>query len=180
MRERLDASGNIVLPLELDDLRPIIARCKEEKIEAIAILFLHSYANPEHEILCAGILADALPEVTVCASHAVSRQWREYERTNTAVLNAYVQPIIQYYFERLEEALMKRGLTCPYYAMQSNGGISTFDQAVDSPLTLVNPALQAGLQRGRIGEALGESEVLSLDVGGTTAKCSLIHGGRRP
>ena len=121
VRERLDASGHIVQPLELDDLRPIIARCKEEKIEAIAILFLHSYANPEHEILCAGILADALPEVTVCASHAVSRQWREYERTNTAVLNAYVQPIIQYYFERLEEALIKRGLTCPYYAMQSNG-----------------------------------------------------------
>ena len=179
MRERLDASGNIILPLELDDLRPIIARCKEEKIEAIAILFLHSYANPEHEILCAGILADALPEVTVCASHAVSRQWREYERTNTAVLNAYVQPIIQYYFERLEDALMKRGLTCPYYAMQSNGGISTFDQAVGSPLTLVGSGPAGGVAgAARIGEALGESEVLSLDVGGTTAKCSLIHGGR--
>ena len=179
VRERLDASGNIVLPLELDDLRPIIARCKEEKIEAIAILFLHSYANPEHEILCAGILADALPEVTVCASHAVSRQWREYERTNTAVLNAYVQPIIQYYFERLEEALIKRGVTCPYYAMQSNGGISTFDQAVASPLTLVESGPAGGVAgAARIGEALGESEVLSLDVGGTTAKCSLIHGGR--
>lgn len=179
VRERLDASGKVIVPLELDDLRPIIARCAAEKIEAIAVLFLHSYANPEHEILCAGILADALPEVTVCASHAVSRQWREYERSNTAVLNAYVQPIIQYYFERLEEALMRRGLTCPYYAMQSNGGISTFDQAVGSPLTLVESGPAGGVAgAARIGDALGESEVLSLDVGGTTAKCSLIHGGR--
>jgi len=179
VRERLDASGKVILPLELDDLRPIIARCEAEGIEAIAVLFLHSYANPEHEILCAGILADALPEVTVCASHAVSRQWREYERTNTVVLNAYVQPIIRYYFERLEEALMKRGLTCPYYAMQSNGGISTFDQAVGSPLTLVESGPAGGVAgAARIGDAIGESEVLSLDVGGTTAKCSLIHGGR--
>lgn len=179
VRERLDASGKVIVPLELDDLRSIIARCKAEKIEAIAVLFLHSYANPEHEILCAGILADALPEVTVCASHSVSRQWREYERSNTAVLNAYVQPIIQYYFERLEEALMKRGLTCPYYAMQSNGGISTFDQAVKSPLTLVESGPAGGVAgAARIGDVLGESEVLSLDVGGTTAKCSLIHAGR--
>ena len=179
VRERLDASGKVIVPLALDDLRPIIARCEAEKIEAIAVLFLHSYANPEHEILCAGILADALPEVTVCASHSVSRQWREYERSNTAVLNAYVQPIIQYYFERLEEALMKRGLTCPYYAMQSNGGISTFDQAVKSPLTLVESGPAGGVAgAARIGDALGESEVLSLDVGGTTAKCSLIHAGR--
>ncbi len=179
VRERLDASGKVIVPLELDDLRPIIARCEAEKIEAIAVLFLHSYANPEHEILCAGILADALPEVTICASHSVSRQWREYERSNTAVLNAYVQPIIQYYFERLEEALMKRGLTCPYYAMQSNGGISTFDQAVKSPLTLVESGPAGGVAgAARIGDALGESEVLSLDVGGTTAKCSLIHAGR--
>jgi len=179
VRERLDASGKVIVPLALDDLRPIIARCAAEKIEAIAVLFLHSYANPEHEILCAGILADALPEVTVCASHSVSRQWREYERSNTAVLNAYVQPIIQYYFERLEEALMKRGLTCPYYAMQSNGGISTFDQAVKSPLTLVESGPAGGVAgAARIGDALGESEVLSLDVGGTTAKCSLIHAGR--
>jgi N-methylhydantoinase A len=179
VRERLDASGKVIVPLDLDDLRPIIARCEAEKIEAIAVLFLHSYANPEHEILCAGILADALPEVTVCASHSVSRQWREYERSNTAVLNAYVQPIIQYYFERLEEALMRRGLTCPYYAMQSNGGISTFDQAVKSPLTLVESGPAGGVAgAARIGDALGESEVLSLDVGGTTAKCSLIHAGR--
>ncbi len=179
VRERLDASGNVIVPLECEDLRPIIAQCLAEDVDAIAILFLHSYANPEHEILCAGILADALPFTTVCASHEISRQWREYERSNTVVLNAYVQPIIRRYFENLESSLASRDLTCPYYAMQSNGGISTFDQAVNSPLTLVESGPAGGVAgAARIGVAIGESEVLSLDVGGTTAKCSLIHSGR--
>lgn len=179
VRERVSASGEILRPIELDDLRPIIRHCHEQQVEAIAVLFLHSYANPEHEIVCADILADALPEVTICASHEVSRQWREYERSNTVVLNAYVQPIIRHYFERLEEALTDRDLTCPYYAMQSNGGISTFDQATRSPLTLVESGPAGGIAGAvRIGAAIGETEVLSLDVGGTTAKCSLIHDTR--
>ncbi|TCL92251.1 N-methylhydantoinase A [Rhizobium sp. PP-WC-2G-219] len=179
VRERMDARGNVVLPFEEADLASIIAACKAERIEAVAILFLHSYANPLHEEMCARLLAAALPDATVCASHAVSRQWREYERSNTVVLNAYVQPIIQRYFERLERALMARDLTCPYYAMQSNGGISTFDQATARPLTLVESGPAGGVAGAAcIGHLLGESEVLHLDVGGTTAKCSLIHEGR--
>ena len=179
VRERVDAAGNVRIPLERDDLKPIIRQCEAQGVEAIAVLFLHSYANPDHERLCAEILAEALPDATVCASHDVSRQCREYERSNTVVLNAYVQPIIQHYFERLEDALRKRDLTCPYYAMQSNGGISTFDQATQSPLTLVESGPAGGIAgAARIGAALGESEVLSLDVGGTTAKCSLIHDSR--
>lgn len=179
VRERVDAAGNVRIPIALDDLEPIIRQCREQGVKAVAVLFLHSYANPDHERLCAEMLARALPEVTVCASHDVSRQWREYERSNTVVLNAYVQPIIRHYFERLEEALRNRDLTCPYYAMQSNGGISTFDQATQSPLTLVESGPAGGIAgAARIGAALGESEVLSLDVGGTTAKCSLIHDSR--
>jgi N-methylhydantoinase A len=179
VRERIDAKGNVLTQLELDDLKPIIKHCLEEGVEAVAILFLHSYANPEHEALCADILADALPCATICASHEVSRQWREYERSNTVVLNAYVQPIIQYYFERLEEALTETDLTCPYYAMQSNGGIATFDQVVKSPLTLVESGPAGGVAgAARIGALLSETEVLSLDVGGTTAKCSLIKNSR--
>ncbi|MCF1465352.1 hydantoinase/oxoprolinase family protein [Agrobacterium vitis] len=179
VRERVDASGNVLLPIELNDLREIIRVCTAEDVDAVAILFLHSYANPEHEKVCADILADALPFASICASHEVSKQWREYERTNTTVLNAYVQPTIQQYFEMMEFALAKRNLTCPYYAMQSNGGISSFDQAVQQPLTLVESGPAGGVAgAARIGVELGESEILSLDVGGTTAKCSLIHGGR--
>lgn len=179
VRERVDAGGNVLLPVELDDLKPIIRQCREQRVEAIAILFLHSYANPEHELLCADILADALPDLSICASHEVSRQWREYERSNTVVLNAYVQPIIRNYFASLEDALIDRDLTCPYYAMQSNGGISTFDQAASSPLTLVESGPAGGIAgAARIGVAIDETEILSLDVGGTTAKCSLIHDSR--
>ncbi|MCM2294089.1 hydantoinase/oxoprolinase family protein [Allorhizobium sp. BGMRC 0089] len=179
VRERMDASGNVVEPLVLNDLKPIIRACEEEDVDAIAILFLHSYANPEHEKLCACILADALPFATICPSHQVSRQWREYERTNTTVLNAYVQPIIQNYFERLEFALNRHALTCPYYAMQSNGGISTFDQAISNPLTLVESGPAGGISgAARIGKALAENDVLYFDVGGTTAKCSLIQDSR--
>jgi len=179
VRERLDAKGRVLTPIVLDDLEPIIRECRARNVEAVAVVFLHSYVNPEHEILCARALADALPDATVCASHEVSRQWREYERSNTTVLNAYVQPIIKRYFARLESALTERDLTCPYYAMQSNGGISTFDQAQMSPLTLVESGPAGGVAgAARIGAVLGESEILSLDVGGTTAKCSLIHDSR--
>lgn len=179
VRERVDASGRVIQPLELCDLRPIIRALEAEDVDAIAILFLHSYANPEHEVTCADILADALPFATICTSHQVSRQWREYERSNTTVLNAYVQPIIQHYFERLEDSLTRRNLTCPYYAMQSNGGISSFDHVTKSPLTMVESGPAGGVAgAARIGAELGESEILSLDVGGTTAKCSLIHGNR--
>ena len=179
VRERLDAKGRVLTPIELGDIEPIVRECRARNVEAVAVVFLHSYANPEHEIACAKAIAEALPDVTVCASHEVSRQWREYERSNTAVLNAYVQPIIKRYFARLESALTERDLTCPYYAMQSNGGISTFDQAQMSPLTLVESGPAGGVAgAARIGTVLGESEVLSLDVGGTTAKCSLIHDSR--
>ncbi len=177
--ERVDARGNVLQAFDAASLQPIIRQCVEQKVEAVAVIFLHSYVNPDHEIACARALAAALPSATVCASHDVSRQWREYERSNTAVLNAYVQPIIRRYFERLEAALAMRGLSCPYYAMQSNGGISTFDQAVRSPLTLVESGPAGGVAgAARIGAVLGETEILSLDVGGTTAKCSLIHDSR--
>lgn len=179
VRERMDAKGRVLTPIELGDIEPIVRECRARNVEAVAVVFLHSYANPEHEIACAKAIAEALPDVTVCASHEVSRQWREYERSNTAVLNAYVQPIIKRYFARLESALTERDLTCPYYAMQSNGGISSFDQAQMSPLTLVESGPAGGVAgAARIGTVLGESEVLSLDVGGTTAKCSLIHDSR--
>ena len=174
VRERLDASGNVIVPLECEDLRPIIAQCLAEDIDAVAILFLHSYANPEHEMLCASILADALPFTTVCASHEVSRQWREYERSNTVVLNAYVQPIIRRYFEQLEESLARRDLT--FRIMRCGRTRTTFKPGHHSPLP-VGSARRRRRGAARIGTVIGESEVLSLDVG-HDGKCSLIHSGR--
>jgi N-methylhydantoinase A len=179
VRERLDAKGEVVTPIDLDDLATIAAACRREGVEAVGIIFLHSYANPTHERAAAMALAALLPDVTICASHEISREWREYERSNTVTLNAYVQPIIRRYFSRLQAALATRGVDCPYYAMQSNGGIATFAQATARPLTLVESGPAGGVAgAARIGQVLGQSDILYLDVGGTTAKCSLIRDGR--
>lgn len=176
VRERMLASGDVHAPLNEDDVRQIARRCREEAVQSIGIVFLHSYANPRHEARCAEILRAELPDVSVSASFEVSRQWREYERSNTVALNAYVQPIIRKYFASLERALRGAGMQCPYYAMQSNGGIATFDQVTRAPLVLVESGPSGGVAGAvRIGEAVGETDVLYLDVGGTTAKCSLIR-----
>jgi N-methylhydantoinase A len=120
-----------------------------------------------------------LPGVAVTASHEVSRRWREYERTNTAVLSAYVQPIMSRYLANLNRALLDEGLSCPSYCMQSNGGLATFGAAEAAPLSLVESGPAGGVAGAvRVGEALGEPDILYLDVGGTTAKCSLVRDGR--
>lgn len=179
LRERLDATGAIVEPLALDGLEAIAAACRTEGVEAVGIIFLHSYANPVHEQQAAKALAVLLPDVTICASHEISREWREYERSNTVALNAYVQPIIRRYFAQLETALAAGGIDCPYYAMQSNGGIATFAQGTERPLTLVESGPAGGVAgAAHIGAVLDQADVLYLDVGGTTAKCSLIRDGR--
>lgn len=177
--ERISARGDVLTPLNEAEIRPIAESCKAAGIEAIAVVFLHSYANSTHEERCAERLRELLPEVNVSTSHQISRQWREYERTNTAVMNAYVQPIIRRYFLSLEEKLAAKGIDCDYFAMQSNGGVATFKQACDQPLTLVESGPSGGIAGAvRIGAALGTDDILSLDVGGTTAKCSLVRDGR--
>lgn len=175
VQERLDARGNVLIDLKESDILDCIAKLKDERVEAVGIVFLHSYVNPAHEIRCAELIRNALPHVSVCASHEISRQWREYERSNTVALNAFVQPIIRRYFGNLEQALGMKGLNCPYYAMQSNGGIASFEKVVATPLTLVESGPSGGVAgAARIGSIIGEQDVLYLDVGGTTAKCSLI------
>ena len=177
--ERLDAAGRVIAPLAEADVLACAEACRAEGVEAIGIVLLHSYADPAHEKRCVEILRAALPGVQICASHELSRQWREYERSNTVALNAYVQPIVRRYFGNLGRSLDDTGLFCPYYAMQSNGGIARFDQAGRAPLTLIESGPAGGVAgAARIGVALGERDVIYLDVGGTTAKCSIIQDGR--
>jgi N-methylhydantoinase A len=179
VEERLDAQGEILVALNKDDIRAAAEVCRREHIEAAAVVFLHSYVNPDHEERCTALLRELLPGVAISPSYQVSRQWREYERSNTTVLNAYVQPIIERYFATMQQSLIAEGITCAPYAMQSNGGVATFAQAGQQPLTLVESGPSGGVAGAvSIGEALGEADILHLDVGGTTAKCSLIRGGR--
>ena len=176
VRERIDAQGRELEPLQLADLDAVVRRCQAEGVEAIAIQFLHSYAAPEHEAACATYLRDKLPGVAITASHEITREWREYERANTAVLNAYVQPIVQRYFDSLEGSLRGQGLDCPFAAMQSNGGSTSFSWAKAHPITLVESGPSAGVNGAAlVGELCGEEDVIYLDIGGTTAKCSVIE-----
>lgn len=178
VRERVGAKGEIVAPFEASDLEPIIAQCERDGIEAIAVVFLNSYLAPEHEQQCARLLRMRLPRVAITASHEISRQWREYERTNTTVLNAYVMPVVEHYFQRLSGALEAEGFRAPFYAMQSSGGVANFEWARSQPLTLVESGPAGGVSgAAAIGAMLDETETLYLDVGGTTAKCSVIHAG---
>ncbi len=177
--ERIDAKGNVRMPLSMKTVDAAADAIAAAGVEAVAVIFLHAYINPAHEAAAAARLRELLPDVAVTASHEISRQWREYERSNTAVLSAYVQPIIARYLANLSRALMDVGVACPCYCMQSSGGLVEFKEAKAAPLVLVESGPAGGVAGSvRIGEAIEETEILYLDVGGTTAKCSLVRNGR--
>ena len=179
VRERVDALGHVLTPLARSDLEHIVERCREEGVEAIAVQYLHSYLAPEHEAETAAYLRQHLPGVAVSASHEITREWREYERANTVALNAYVQPIVQTYLGRLEDALKNRGIQSSYAAMQSNGGTTSFAWAKEHPITLMESGPAAGCNGAAIvGGLCGESQVIYLDIGGTTAKCTTIEDSK--
>jgi N-methylhydantoinase A len=178
VRERVAADGTVATPLHLCDLDRVAAACREQGVEAIAVCFLHAYAHPEHERQAAAYLGDRLPGVTISASSDITKEWREYERSSTVVLNAYVQPILDRYLEKLEADLRGLGVPGRLFAMLSNGGTAAFDSARRQPIQLVESGPAGGIiGAALVGEQIGEPNVISLDVGGTTAKCSLIEGG---
>ncbi|GAB5469071.1 MAG: hydantoinase/oxoprolinase family protein [Rhodospirillales bacterium] len=176
--ERVDAAGEILEPLDETALPAILEACRAAGVEAIAVAFLNSYANPAQEARCAALVRELEPEIAVTASHELTRARREFERSNTAAMNAYVQPVMSRYLGRLAATLMKRGFSCPYLAMLSNGGSASFDWAAKQPLQMVESGPAAGLAgAAAVGRAAGLEELIALDIGGTTAKCALIQGG---
>ena len=178
VRERIDAGGRVVLALELDDVDAAALACKAADVDAVAIAFLHAYREPAHECAAAERLRAALPGVEVTASHEITREWREYERTNTAVLNAYVQPLMAGYLSRLENLAREAGIDCELNAMQSNVGSTNFARAKTHPITLVESGPAGGVSGAAyLGRRCDAPDIIYFDVGGTTAKCSLIEGG---
>ena len=176
---RLDYSGAEVEPVNLDNLADIITLYQQEGVEAIAVCFLHAYANPSHEQQVVAAIKQQWPEVAVIASHHISREWREYERSNTTVLSAYVLPPTQAYLDRLQSKLAENGLSRAPFIMQSNGGIATTAAAKANPISLIESGPVGGiLGAAAYGNLIDENNVLALDIGGTTAKCSLIHQGQ--
>jgi N-methylhydantoinase A len=177
--ERVNYKGEILEPLDEEQVRQAVRYLKDEGVEAIAICFLHSYANPTHEQRAVEIAREEAPTLSITGSSEVTRQWREYERTSTVVLNAYVQPIASRYLASLEQDLVQRGMPGnTLHVMQSNGGIATFEQGKATPIRLVESGPVAGVVGAiAVGHMAGEENIISLDIGGTTAKASLVQHG---
>lgn len=178
INERLNYKGEVLEKINKQDVLQSIEYFKKEKVEAIAICLLHSYVNNKHEVEVVNIIKEAWPEVTVTASHELINEWREYERTNTTVLNSYVKPVMENYIDNLDKKLNEKISTKNRYIMQSNGGITSFEDSKKVPLNMVESGPVAGVYGSAIlGELIGESNLIAFDIGGTTAKCSLIHEG---
>lgn len=178
LKERTSFKGDIQHQVDLKPIEEMLAYFKSEKVEAIAVSFLHAYINPENEQKTVARIKELWPEVSVLASHEISREWREYERTNTTVLSAYVHPIAETYINSLENKLKDNGFDGALYMMQSNGGISTTAAAKKNPITMVESGPASGIHASAcLGKLIGEENLIVLDIGGTTAKCTLIEKG---
>src|SRR5688500_11546443 len=173
--ERIDAKGRVLLPLDEHAVESLVPTLKEEGIESLAIAFLQSFMNPEHERRTRDILKAALPDLWMTISSDVCPEIREYERISTACANAYVQPVMAGYLNRLEARLKALGVRCPVFLMTSGGALATLAMGAAEPVRLVEsgPAGGAILARN-IAESCGTDRTLSFDMGGTTAKICFI------
>lgn len=176
--ERLSVDGEVLRPLDLSSLDEIIDTFRQHGVEAVAIVLLHSYVNAEHEQALAAAVAARFPEAVVTSSAELVPVMREFERTSTTVANAYVQPIVQRYVRDLESQLVEDGLQGPLYIMLSSGGLTPAADAAEAPIQLIESGPAGGAMAARyVGERLGEPNLLSFDMGGTTAKMCLIDAG---
>jgi N-methylhydantoinase A len=175
---RMSYKGEELKALDLTGLPAILDDFRKDDVKAIAVCFLHSYANTSHEQAALAEIGRLWPEVSVVSSHQITREWREYERTNTAVLSAYVQPTAERYLSRLHNGLKEKGFTKSPYIMQSNCGVDSLESVSKIPITMVESGPASGFWgAAELGKLIGEPNVLALDIGGTTAKCSLIENG---
>ena len=176
--ERLDALGNVLTPLDEEAVRRVARALKSESVEAIAVCFLHSYINPDHELRAGEIIAEEFPEAVVSLSSDVAPEFREYFRASTTVINAATRPVVGRYLGSIEKRLRDGGLAAELLVMQSSGGVLTFEAARDKPVFMVESGPAAGaVAAANLGTALGYPNVLSFDMGGTTAKTCLILNG---
>ena len=176
--ERLDAQGQVLAPLDEDALRQVANKLRDEGVESIAVCFLHAYANPTHERRAGEIIAEVFPEAVVSLSAEVAPEFREYLRASTTVINSCIRPVVARYLQRIEDRLAQAGIAAELLVMQSSGGVYTFAAARQKPVYMVESGPAAGvIAAAHLGQAQGYDQVISFDMGGTTAKAGLIQGG---
>jgi len=178
LRERINAAGDILVPLDTGNIDHIVAEMRRHGVEAVAVCLLNAYSNPQHEEEIGRLLQHRFPEAICSLSHLITRRYYEYERTSTTVQNAYVMPVVRSYLHSLERELAGRSFQNALQIMQSNGGVMTSVVACDIPIGMV----ESGPAAGAIGAAAlagltGHKNVISYDMGGTTAKTAIIVKG---
>jgi N-methylhydantoinase A len=176
---RLDWHGSELEPLAEEDVRAAARRARDEGFGAVAVSLLFSYLDPAHELRVEEILQEELGAVAVSLSHRVAREWREYERTSSAVIDAYTASIVRRYLERLQTEMTTRGLSVPLHVMQSSGGVVTADSARERPLqTLLSGPVGGTMGLVALARMLGRPNLIGVDMGGTSFDVSLVVDGR--
>jgi len=179
VRERMTAEGDVHVPLDEAGVREVCAKMRGLEVEAVAIMFLHSYRNPAHERRVKEIVAEELPGVFVSASHELSQEYREFERCSTVVANAFVGPRVRDYISEIDDHLVREKFDGAFMLVQSTGGLYESAQAKEQCIRM----LESGPAAGVIGAqalcaAMGEDEAIAFDMGGTTAKAGVIYKGQ--
>src|SRR5580692_1035686 len=178
VEERLMASGEVREPLQTGSIAQACAALKAEGIEAVAVCFLHAYVNPAHERAAGQMIKAAMPDVYLSLSHEILREYREFERMSTTVVNAYIGPKVGGYVKSLKSSLGDIGFRGDLSIMRSNGGVMTPEVATERPAAMMESGPVGGIiASARVGQALGFANVISFDMGGTTAKTSLVRDG---
>jgi N-methylhydantoinase A len=178
VEERLLSSGEVHRPLRKTSVAEACKALKTAGVEAIAVCFLHSYANPEHERIAGDMIRKAMPDAYLSLSHDILREYREFERITTTVVNAYIGPKVGGYVKELKSSLGGIGFTGDLSIMRSNGGVMTPEVATERPVAMMESGPVGGIiASARVGQKLGFGNVISFDMGGTTAKASLIREG---
>ena len=176
--ERLNFRGEVLRPLDVDDVDRAVQSVLDSGVESVAVCLLHSYANPDHEQYIAQVLRQRVPDVILTLSSDLLPEMKEYERTSTTVINSYVRPVVERYLTLLTGGLTDMGVTVPLTVMQSNGGLATSDIAKERPVYCIESGPAAGVVGAyHLGRRLGMSNLMTLDMGGTTAKASIIENG---
>lgn len=176
--ERMLPSGEVHMPLDEEGVRSVISELEKANVEAVAVCFLHAYSNPEHERRVGEILAEMRPDLFVTLSHEILREYREYERTSTTALNAFVGPRVRGYLRQFESFLREESFSGRIHIMRSNGGVMSLKLSQDQPVSMMESGPVAGMiGAGNLARILGLKQCVGFDMGGTTAKASLLTDG---
>jgi N-methylhydantoinase A len=177
--ERTAPTGEELVPLDEGTVLSAMENLLAQGIKSVAVVFLHSYRNPAHELQCEEIILGRHPDVSVSLSHRIANEWREYERTSTTVINAAIAPTVRSYLGELDEKLAAKGVTASVHIMQSNGGMTTASRAREQPInTLLSGPVGGAIAAANLAGRAGYSSAIAIDMGGTSFDVSLCIDGK--